>query len=76
MLYLKELCIELQKTGNKITNLKTLLVIGHTFPEPSTTAAGSRMMQLLQLFQEDNYSITFASTATVSEKSESFENLN
>jgi glycosyltransferase involved in cell wall biosynthesis len=76
LLYLKELCIELQKTGNKITNLKTLLVIGHTFPEPSTTAAGSRMMQLLQLFQEDNYSITFASTATVSEKSESFENLN
>ena len=54
--------------------MKKLLVIGHTFPEPTTTAAGSRMMQLLQLFQEDNYSITFSSTAVISEKSDSFDN--
>ncbi|MBG43530.1 MAG: glycosyltransferase [Aequorivita sp.] len=48
--------------------MKKLLIIGHTFPEPSTTAAGSRMMQLIGLFREENYQITFASTAAVSER--------
>lgn len=48
--------------------MKQLLIIGHTFPEPSTTAAGSRMMQLMELFKEEKYQITFASTAAVSEK--------
>ena len=48
--------------------MKKLLIIGHTFPEPSTTAAGSRMMQLVELFQEENYKITFASTAAISVK--------
>ncbi len=48
--------------------MKQLLIIGHTFPEPSTTAAGSRMLQLVEVFQEENYQITFASTAAVSEK--------
>lgn len=48
--------------------MKNLLVIGHTFPEPDTTGAGSRMMQLLQLFQEQNYQITFSSTAAVSKR--------
>ncbi len=46
-----------------------LLVIGHTFPEPSTTAAGSRMMQLLSLFLENGCHITFGSTANISERS-------
>lgn len=49
--------------------MKKLLVIGHTFPEPSTTAAGGRMMQLLELFLEEGYSIAFASTANASERS-------
>lgn len=47
--------------------MKTLLVIGHTFPEPTTTAAGTRMMQLLRLFQEASFEITYSSTAAVSE---------
>ncbi|MFK5983689.1 MAG: glycosyltransferase family 4 protein [Flavobacteriaceae bacterium] len=46
-----------------------LLIIGHTFPEPTTTAAGSRMMQLISLFQEQGYAITFASTSSESDKS-------
>lgn len=50
--------------------MKTLLVIGHTFPEPTTTAAGTRMMQLLRLFQVKSYNITYASTAMLTEKSE------
>ena len=49
--------------------MKTLLVIGHTFPEPSTTAAGSRILQILDLFLEAGYHVTFASTASLSEKS-------
>lgn len=55
--------------------MKTLLVIGYTFPEPSTTAAGSRMMQLLELFQEEGYQITFASTATITDKSAPLQEL-
>src|SRR5690554_361309 len=55
--------------------MKTVLVIGHTFPEPTTTAAGARMMQLLQLFQGRSFNITFASTAAISEKTVDLENL-
>lgn len=53
--------------------MKTLLVIGHTFPEPTTTAAGKRMLQLLQLFDEQGYSITFASTATTTQRTANTE---
>ncbi len=53
--------------------MKNLLIIGHTYPEPSTTAAGSRMMQLIELFTEENHQITFASTAVISEKSANLE---
>ncbi|QAA82896.1 glycosyltransferase [Aequorivita sp. H23M31] len=49
--------------------MKKLLIIGHTFPEPSTTAAGGRMMQLIKLFQEESFEIIFASTAVISERS-------
>jgi len=40
--------------------MKKLLIIGLHWPEPSTTAAGTRMMQLIRLFLENNYQITFA----------------
>lgn len=53
--------------------MKNLLIIGRTFPEPSTTAAGSRMMQLIALFKVQEYQITFASTAAVSERSFNLE---
>lgn len=48
--------------------MKTL-IIGHTIPEPTTTAAGGRMLQLIELFKDEGYEITFASTAKVSERS-------
>lgn len=41
----------------------TVLIIGATIPEPTTTAAGTRMMQLIGLFQEVGYSVVFATTA-------------
>ncbi len=54
---------------------KNILIIGHTFPEPSTTAAGGRMMQLVDLFSEVGYQITFATTASTSERSADLEKL-
>ena len=55
--------------------MKTLLIIGYTFPEPKTTAAGVRLMQLLDLFLDQAYNITFATTANFSEKSEDLSKL-
>lgn len=43
--------------------MKRLLVIGYVWPEPTSSAAGSRMMHLLKLFRGKNYEITFATTA-------------
>jgi glycosyltransferase involved in cell wall biosynthesis len=43
--------------------MKKLLVIGYVWPEPDSSAAGRRMMQLLEFFLAENYQITFASTA-------------
>ncbi|GER58955.1 glycosyltransferase [Patiriisocius marinus] len=45
---------------------KKLLIIGHTFPEPSTTAAGQRMLQLIDVFLNKGFLIEFGSTASVS----------
>ena len=53
-----------------------LLIIGHTFPEATTTAAGVRMMQLITLFQEFNYQITFASAADTTQYSEDLRKIN
>lgn len=51
--------------------MSTLLIIGHTFPEPTTTAAGVRMMQLIELFKSYQYKVVFATTAATTEWSES-----
>lgn len=53
----------------------TLLIIGLVWPEPNSSAAGSRMMQLIQLFLNQNYKIVFASAAQESEFSYTLENL-
>ncbi|WP_213523383.1 glycosyltransferase [Nonlabens sp.] len=55
--------------------MKKLLVIGKNWPEPNTTAAGYRMLQLLRIFQEDTYQIHFSSAATKSEYSEDLNSL-
>ncbi|MCM4158938.1 glycosyltransferase family 4 protein [Antarcticibacterium flavum] len=49
------------------------LVIGYVWPEPGSSAAGTRMMQLLEYFQHQDYSITFATTATPTPYSEDLE---
>lgn len=47
--------------------MKKLLIIGSVWPEPNSSAAGSRMLQLISFFQEEKYAITFASAAMDSE---------
>lgn len=49
--------------------MKTLLVIGLVFPEPTSSAAGTRILQLIALFQVQNYKIVFASSSLESENS-------
>jgi glycosyltransferase involved in cell wall biosynthesis len=44
-------------------SLPVLLVIGYVWPEPNSSAAGNRMMQLVLLFKRVNYHIVFASAA-------------
>ncbi|HEX8516534.1 MAG TPA: glycosyltransferase family 4 protein [Bacteroidia bacterium] len=40
-----------------------LLIIGSVWPEPNSSAAGSRMLQLIEIFRENSWSIAFASAA-------------
>lgn len=45
-----------------------LLIIGHVWPEPKSSAAGSRMMQLIESFQKEGYDIVFASASSKSDR--------
>ncbi|MDT0539679.1 glycosyltransferase family 4 protein [Croceitalea sp. P059] len=55
--------------------MKKVLFIGYLWPEPKTTAAGHRMMQLLGAFQEQNFEIVFATTASKTQYSEDLSSL-
>ena len=54
---------------------KTLLIIGFVWPEPRSSAAGSRMLQLIGQFKQQGYEITFASTAKRSQNSFDLQSL-
>ncbi len=56
--------------------MKNLLIIGFVWPEPTSTAAGSRMLQLIEAFQHKNYKITFACAASKTNNSYNLEELN
>lgn len=45
---------------------RKLLVIGSVWPEPTSSAAGSHMLQILHFFREDQWNITYAATSQVS----------
>ena len=53
-------------------NAKKLLIIGLVWPEPTSSAAGTRMIQLVDLFLLKGYEITFASAASKSDFSYNF----
>ncbi len=52
-----------------------VLIIGTVWPEPESSAAGSRMMQLIEFFQEEEFEITFACSASNLEFSEDLSKL-
>jgi len=56
--------------------MKTLLVIGYVWPEPNSSAAGSRMLQLLKAFQQQGYAIVYVSPAEESDHAVDLSQLN
>ena len=55
--------------------MKKAFFIGYVWPEPSTTAAGHRVLQLIKAFQSFGYHITFGSTAVKTDYSFDLEDL-
>lgn len=53
----------------------TVLIIGKVWPEPNSSAAGSRMMQLIECFKEQEWEIIFASAASKSGNEADLKNL-
>jgi len=53
--------------------VKHLVIFGLVIPEPASTAAGSRMMQLIRVFEENQYEITFLTSSNNIEFSEKIE---
>ncbi|HRO75633.1 MAG TPA: glycosyltransferase, partial [Crocinitomicaceae bacterium] len=47
--------------------MKKVLVIGNVFPEPTSSAAGTKMMQWLHLFKANDFQTVYASTSPQSE---------
>lgn len=47
--------------------MKKLLIIGYVWPEPKSSAAGSRMLELIELFLSQDWHVVFASAAALSE---------
>ncbi len=56
--------------------MKKLLIIGLRWPEPTTTAAGTRMVQLINFFLENRYHITFGCSKPKTSHSFNLESLN
>lgn len=55
--------------------MKNILIIGYVWPEPNSSAAGCRMMQLINFFQAQHWQVTFSSPAAESEHRFAFESL-
>lgn len=56
------------------TSSKKVLIIGLIWPEPTSSAAGYRMVQLIDWFLQQNYEVHFASAAQKSDRSYMFSN--
>ncbi len=44
-----------------------VLILGFVWPEPNSSAAGGRMVQLISIFKEQGFEVTFASSASDSD---------
>ncbi|OUS25161.1 glycosyltransferase ['Osedax' symbiont bacterium Rs2_46_30_T18] len=51
-------------------DIASIVIIGYVWPEPNSSAAGSRMMQLLHYFKQRSHRVIFASPAQLSEHRE------
>ncbi|MEK1906272.1 MAG: glycosyltransferase [Pseudomonas sp.] len=47
--------------------MHNVLIIGYVWPEPRSSAAGSRMIEFIELFRAQGWRVTFASAAALSE---------
>lgn len=56
-------------------NNKSLLIIGLVWPEPKSSAAGTRMLQLIELFQKQGFFVVFASAAQESDFSSDLKSI-
>jgi len=56
--------------------MKSILIIGFVWPEPKSTAAGTRMMQLIELFKKEGFKIVFVSTAAKNKNSFDLNSIN
>ena len=52
-----------------------VLIIGFVFPEPNSSAAGGRMVQLISIFKQHSFDVTFASPAMDSDYMVDLESL-
>lgn len=52
-----------------------VLILGIVWPEPKSSAAGQRMMNLIRLFQGEGWKVSFASPAATGEFSSDLEHL-
>lgn len=55
---------------------KKLLVIGFVWPEPKSSAAGRRILQLIAQFQKQGYEVTFSSAAKTSDNTFDLNSIN
>jgi O-antigen biosynthesis protein len=51
--------------------MSTVLFIGKVWPEPASSAAGTRLLQLIEFFTGQGYKVVFASAAVKNEHSQS-----
>ena len=56
--------------------MRKVLIIGAVWVEPNSSAAGSRMLQLIELFLRENYQVTFATTTQKTENAFDLKSIN
>ncbi len=57
------------------SSMTSVLIIGYVWPEPRSSAAGTRMMQLIRLFRAQGWAVTFGSPAAQGEHREDLTSL-
>ena len=58
-----------------MSDFQHVLILGFVWPEPDSSAAGRRMMELINLFRSEGWQITFASPSAKSEHAADLEKI-